>query len=122
MKASEFILSEGGGYIPKNTEEARDPRWMMAITNDIKPGETQRQAAKMGFKTDKEGRPPLLKANGKLSENVVWMNDEMPCPACEGGENPPHSNHCPWCNNTGKTTKRTAKYYEVMSGKTNATQ
>ena len=80
MKASEFILSEGGGYIPKNAEEARDPRWMMAITNDIKPGETQRQAAKMGFKTDKEGRPPLLKANGKLSENVVWMNDEMPCP------------------------------------------
>ena len=30
-------------------------------TADVKPGETQRQAAKFGFKIDKKGRPPRLR-------------------------------------------------------------
>ena len=30
-------------------------------TRDVKPGETQRQAAKFGFKIDKKGRPPRLR-------------------------------------------------------------
>jgi hypothetical protein len=51
---------EASGYIPVNDKEARDPRYSMAITQDIRPGETQRQAAKMGWKTDRAGRPPLL--------------------------------------------------------------
>jgi len=53
---------ESTGYIPVNDQEARDPRYSMAITQDIKPGEVQRQAAKMGFKTDAAGVPPLLMA------------------------------------------------------------
>lgn len=51
---------EASGYIPVNDEEARDPRYSMALTQDIRPGEPQRQAAKMGWKTDRAGRPPLL--------------------------------------------------------------
>lgn len=65
-KISNFSLDEGGGYIPINSAEAKDPRWIMAITADIKPGETQRQAKKFGNKTDKAGRPPLLRADGKI--------------------------------------------------------
>jgi hypothetical protein len=53
-------IQEASGYIPVTDKEARDPRYSMAITQDIRPGETQRQAAKMGWKTDRAGRPPLL--------------------------------------------------------------
>ena len=55
-------VAESTGYIPVNDKEARDPRYSMAITQDIRPGEVQRQAAKMGFKTDAAGVPPLLMA------------------------------------------------------------
>ena len=36
----------------------------MALTVDIKPGENQRQAAKMGWKTNPAGTPPTAKTNG----------------------------------------------------------
>jgi hypothetical protein len=55
-------LDEATGYIPVNSREAQDPRYSMALTVDIKPGEVQRQAAKMGWKTDAAGCPPLLMA------------------------------------------------------------
>ena len=57
------IVAEATGYIPVNDKEARDPRYSMAITQDIKPGEVQRQARKMGWTTDAAGKPPLLKSN-----------------------------------------------------------
>jgi predicted metal-dependent phosphoesterase TrpH len=59
-------VKEATGYIPVNSKEAQDPRYSMAITQDIKPGEVQRQARKMGFKTTAAGLPPTLKASGKL--------------------------------------------------------
>lgn len=52
---------ENGGYVPVNSKEAKDPRFKMALSVDIKPGEIKRQAAKMGMKTDAAGRPPLLR-------------------------------------------------------------
>ena len=48
MKASEFIKEAGVGIITKQNS-----------TVDVKPGETQRQAAKLGMKLDKKNRPPL---------------------------------------------------------------
>lgn len=57
-------VTESSGYIPVNDQEAQDPRYSMAVTQDIKPGETQRQAKKMGFKTDPAGRPPQARTNG----------------------------------------------------------
>lgn len=59
-------ISEAGGYIPVNKKEARDPRYSMAMTVDIKTGETQKQARKMGFVTDPAGVPPTLKTSGKI--------------------------------------------------------
>jgi len=79
---------EASGYIPVNDKEARDPRYSMAITQDIRPGETQRQAAKMGWKTDRAGRPPLLMprvpvknsrpAKKPLAEELVLEYDQPP--------------------------------------------
>ena len=57
-------LGEASGYIPVNKKEARDPRYSMAITVDIKPGELKRQAAKMGWTTDAAGTPPTARTNG----------------------------------------------------------
>jgi len=57
-------ISEASGYIPVNKKEAGDPRYSMALTVDIKPGENQRQAAKMGWKTDPAGTPPTARTNG----------------------------------------------------------
>ena len=62
-------MTEGGGYIPQTEEEANDPRYKMAITCDIKPGEDVKQAAKFNFKLEKGGIPPLLKSNGKITES-----------------------------------------------------
>ena len=62
------VLEESSGYIPVTDAEARDPRYSMAITQDIKPGEVKRQAAKMGWKTNPAGTPPTAKTNGLVEE------------------------------------------------------
>jgi len=58
------VIAESSGYIPVTDAEARDPRYSMAITVDIKPGEPRRQAAKLGWKTDAAGKPPQARTNG----------------------------------------------------------
>ena len=60
----EQVISEASGYIPVTDAEAKDPRYSMAITQDIKPGEVKRQAAKMGWKTTPAGTPPTARTNG----------------------------------------------------------
>jgi len=62
-------LSEASGYIPKNSKEANDPRFSHGLTVDIKPGEIQRQAAKLGLSTDITGVPPLLGKKTKSTKN-----------------------------------------------------
>jgi len=56
----------GVGVVAPNKKAARDPRYANSMTVDIKPGETKRQAAKFGNKTDVVGRPPLLRPDGKI--------------------------------------------------------
>ena len=52
-------IEESSGYIPTERER-HDPRFSMALTQDVHPGETGRQANKLGLKTDSQGRPALL--------------------------------------------------------------
>ena len=61
-------LDEAGGVgvVAGNKKMARDPRYLNSMTVDVKPGETQRQAAKFGNKTNKLGLPPQLRADGKF--------------------------------------------------------
>jgi hypothetical protein len=58
----------GVGVVANNAKQAKDPRYVMSMTADVKPGETQRQAKKMGFKLDKKGMPPL--AHGTAAKNT----------------------------------------------------
>ena len=69
-------ISESSGYIPVTDAEAKDPRYSMAITVDIKPGEVKRQAAKMGWKTTAAGTPPTARTNG-LVESLQRKLDQV---------------------------------------------
>jgi len=55
-------LNEATGFIPVDSTLAHDPRYVSGLTVDIKPGETQRQAKKLGWTIDDNGSPPLLMA------------------------------------------------------------
>ena len=66
FKEVKKLLKEFGGYVPVNDKEAQDPRFKMAVSQDIKPGEVQRQAKKMGWTTDPAGVPPLLTTKNKF--------------------------------------------------------
>jgi hypothetical protein len=52
-------LAEASGYIPTK-KQARDPRFSMALTKDIRPGAVGKEANKLGLKTDSQGKPGLL--------------------------------------------------------------
>ena len=54
-------LEEASGYIPTKAQ-ARDPRFVMALTRDVRPGAVGREANKLGLKTDSQGHPALLTA------------------------------------------------------------
>jgi len=64
-------INEAGGYIPTEAEK-NDPRFMMALTNDIRPGATGKEANKLGLKTDAQGKPALLmkKVNNLIKESA----------------------------------------------------
>ena len=62
-------IFESSGYIPKNEKEARDPRWEMSISCDVRPQENVKQSAKFNFKLNSKGVPPLLHSNGTIKES-----------------------------------------------------
>jgi len=64
----EMFSENASGYIPKNKREAQDPRYKMAVTVDVKPGEVGRQANKLALKTGKNGEPTLLMKSANLLE------------------------------------------------------
>jgi hypothetical protein len=63
------VFKEASGYIP-TAKEKDDPRFSMALTVDVHPGQTGKEANKLGLKTDSQGRPALLmkKLNNLLEE------------------------------------------------------
>jgi hypothetical protein len=62
-------LEEGAsGYIPTRAQ-AKDPRFSMALTVDIKPGQVGKEANKLKLRTDRQGHPQIARANG-LFENL----------------------------------------------------
>ena len=62
------LEESASGYIPKNKKQARDPRYSMALTVDIKPGQTGREANKLNLHTDSQGKPALLIKTVNLRE------------------------------------------------------
>lgn len=63
------MFAEASGYIP-TAKQKNDPRFKMALTMDIKPGQTGREANKLKLKTDSQGHPQIARPNG-LFENLL---------------------------------------------------
>lgn len=64
-------VTEATGYIPKNKREAQDPRFKMAITVDVKPGQVGKEANKLALHTGRNGEPALLmKSVNQLEESL----------------------------------------------------
>jgi hypothetical protein len=61
----DVAVNEASGYIPTKAQ-ANDSRFKMALTVDIKPGQTGKEANKMALKTDKQGKPELLIKSANL--------------------------------------------------------
>lgn len=63
-------VHEASGYIP-TTAEKNDPRFVMALSPDVQPGATGKNANKMSLKTDSQGRPGLLMKTVNLREGKI---------------------------------------------------
>jgi hypothetical protein len=61
-------LEEASGYIPTK-KQAKDPRFVMALTKDVRPGAVGKEANKLGLQTDAQGNPALLTAT--LNESLL---------------------------------------------------
>lgn len=62
-------LGESSGYIPTAAEK-NDPRFVMALSPDVQPGATGKNANKMSLRTNAQGQPQLAKTNG-LVESMM---------------------------------------------------
>lgn len=65
------IEESASGYIPRNKREAQDPRYSMAVTVDIKPGQVGREANKLALNTGRNGEPGLLMKSVNLREHKM---------------------------------------------------
>jgi len=64
-------LEEGAsGYIPTKAQ-AKDPRYSMALTVDIKPGQVGKEANKLKLKTNRQGQPQVAQANGLFEQLML---------------------------------------------------
>ena len=57
----QYAAESASGYIPSNAQK-NDPRWMMALTVDIKPDTMKKNAKKFGWNIKRDGTPPLLRS------------------------------------------------------------
>ena len=72
--ASETELEESAsGYIPTK-KQAKDPRWSMALTQDIRPGQLGKEANKLKLRTDKQGVPQIANPNGLFEKLALELN------------------------------------------------
>ena len=70
MGVEEQVKEGASGYIPTKAQ-ARDPRFVMALTKDVRPGEVARQANKLGLQVDSKGAPALLLTEDE--DNAVML-------------------------------------------------
>ena len=60
------------GYIPTK-KQARDPRYSMALTVDIKPGQVGKEANKLRLRTDRQGHPQIANPNGLFEQLMMEL-------------------------------------------------
>jgi hypothetical protein len=61
------------GYIPTKAQ-AKDPRYSMALTVDIKPGQVGKEANKLKLKTNKQGQPQIAKPSGLFEKLALELS------------------------------------------------
>ena len=72
-------IAEASGYIPTDAEK-NDPRFVMALSPDVRPGATGKNANKMALRTNAQGQPQLAKTNGlveSLRREFALLEDEF---------------------------------------------
>jgi hypothetical protein len=60
------------GYIPTK-RQAKDPRYSMALTVDIKPGQVGKEANKLKLRTDRQGHPQIANPNGLVEALMMEL-------------------------------------------------
>jgi hypothetical protein len=73
------------GYIPTR-KQARDPRYSMALTVDIKPGQVGKEANKLKLRTNKQGQPQVAQANGLFEKLSLELAQFKKSPVAESVE------------------------------------
>ena len=79
-KMQEFMQKHGlsvtesaSGYIPTK-RQAKDPRFSMALTQDIRPGQLGREANKLKLKTNRQGVPQVANPNGLFEKLALELS------------------------------------------------
>ena len=67
------VEESASGYIPTK-KQAKDPRYSMALTVDIKPGQIGKEANKLKLKTDSQGHPQIANPNGLFEKLALELN------------------------------------------------
>ena len=67
------LEESASGYIPTK-KQAQDPRFSMALTQDIRPGQLGKEANKLNLKTNKQGVPQVAKANGLFEKLALELS------------------------------------------------
>jgi hypothetical protein len=81
------LEESASGYIPTRAQ-AKDPRYSMALTQDIKPGQVGKEANKLKLKTNKQGQPQIARANG-LFETLYKEYKKYKADEDYSADNPP---------------------------------
>jgi hypothetical protein len=66
------VKESASGYIPTK-RQARDPRFSMALTQDIRPGQLGREANKLKLRTNGQGVPQTANPNGLFEKLALEL-------------------------------------------------
>lgn len=77
-----FVRESASGYIPTK-RQAKDPRFSMALTQDIRPGQLGKEANKLKLKTDSQGHPQVARPNGLFEKLALELAQFKRTPVAE---------------------------------------
>jgi hypothetical protein len=70
IKKPDATNESASGYIPTK-RQAKDPRYSMALTVDIKPGQVGKEANKLKLKTNSRGQPQIARPSGIFEQLMM---------------------------------------------------
>jgi hypothetical protein len=79
------LEESASGYIPTK-KQAKDPRYSMALTVDIKPGQVGKEANKLKLRTTSQGAPQIANPNGLFEKLSLELAQFKKSPIAESVE------------------------------------